>query len=147
MAISRSGWVVFAAIVIATAGVERIFVAIWAFRYDGAVPANLQGAIFGHSLTTYGWVWLAIAAVYFLGAWLVLDGSNAGRWFGIVVGAIGAVSAIWWMPYYPVWSLTYVVLGALVIYALAVHGGQREAATEVRHTAPQTPVGPATPVR
>jgi hypothetical protein len=28
-----------------------------------------------------------------------------------------------WMPYYPVWALTYVVLAVLVIYGLAVHGG------------------------
>jgi hypothetical protein len=146
MAISRSGWVVFASIVIATAGVQRIFDAIWAFRYDGAVPDDLQGAIFGRSLTTYGWVWLAVAAVYFLGAWLVLDGSNVGRWFGIVVAAIGAVSAIWWMPYYPVWSLTYVGLGGLVIYALAVHGGQRETAAHAHLSAPERPVGPQTPV-
>ena len=27
--------------------------------------------------------------------------------------AIGAISAIWWMPYYPIWSLTYIVLGVI----------------------------------
>jgi hypothetical protein len=26
-----------------------------------------------------------------------------------------------WMPYYPVWSLVYVALGILVVYALLVH--------------------------
>ncbi len=39
-----------------------------------------------------------------------------------VAGAIGAISAIWWMPYYPVWSLTYIALGVIVIYALAAYG-------------------------
>jgi len=24
------------------------------------------------------------------------------------------ISAVWWMPYYPIWSLTYVALGAAV---------------------------------
>ena len=33
-----------------------------------------------------------------------------------------AVSAIWWMPYYPVWSLTYIGLGGAVIWALTVYG-------------------------
>lgn len=32
-----------------------------------------------------------------------------------------------WMPYYPIWSLTYVGIGALVIFALAVYGGEAEA--------------------
>jgi len=36
------------------------------------------------------------------------------------------ISAIWWMPYYPIWSLTYIAIGALVIYALAVYGGKAE---------------------
>ena len=33
-----------------------------------------------------------------------------------------AVTAIWWMPYYPVWSLTYIVCGVLVIFALTMYG-------------------------
>ena len=32
-----------------------------------------------------------------------------------------------WMPYYPIWSLTYVGIGALVIFTLAVYGGEAEA--------------------
>ena len=36
--------------------------------------------------------------------------------------------AIWWMPYDPIWSLTYVAIGALVICALAADGGNAEAA-------------------
>jgi len=28
------------------------------------------------------------------------------------------------MPFYPVWSMTYIILGALVIYALTGHGGR-----------------------
>jgi hypothetical protein len=27
------------------------------------------------------------------------------------------------MPYYPMWSLAYVATGVLVVYALAVYGG------------------------
>ena len=27
---------------------------------------------------------------------------------GLVAGAIAEITAVWWMPYYPVWSLTYV---------------------------------------
>jgi hypothetical protein len=51
-----------------------------------------------------------------------------GPWVGIAAGAIGWISAIWWMPYDPVWSLTYVAIGALVICALAADGGNAEAA-------------------
>ena len=53
--------------------------------------------------------------------------SQFSRWFGIAAGAIGAISAIWWMPFYPVWSLTYVFICVLIIYTLAAHG-QKEPA-------------------
>jgi len=119
---------VFAAVVLGTAGIMRIFDAIWAFSYHGAIPANLQGALFGHSLKTYGWIYLVVAIVLIVCAALVFTGSQVGRWLGIVAAAIGCISAIWWMPYYPIWSLTYIAIGALVIYALAAYGGQTETA-------------------
>ena len=61
-------------------------------------------------------------------AFMVLGGSRVARWFGVVAGAVGAVSAIWWMPYYPVWSLTYIAIGALVVFGLIAYGGKVEAA-------------------
>lgn len=123
-----AGWVLFAGIVLGVAGIMRIFDAIWAFSYHGVLPENLQGAIFGHSLKTYGWVYLVVAAVLIVCAFLVFSGSQVGRWVGIAAAALMSVSAIWWMPYYPIWSLTYVAIGALVIYALAAYGGKTEAA-------------------
>jgi hypothetical protein len=97
------GWTMFAAIVLAVAGIMRIFDATWAFRYHGVLPGNLEAAIFGHSLKTYGWVYLAAAAVLILCAFLVLSGSQVGRWVAIVTGAIGCISAIWRMVFYPIW--------------------------------------------
>ena len=120
------GWLVFAAVVLGVAGIMRIFDAIWAFRYHGVLPENFEAAIFGHSLKTYGWIYLVVAAVLIVSAVLVLSGSQVARWVGVVAGAIGAISAIWWMPYYPIWSLTYIAIGALVIYALVVYGGEAE---------------------
>jgi hypothetical protein len=120
-----SGWLLFSAIVLGVAGFMRIFDAIWAFRYDGVLPENLEGALFGTSLTTYGWIYLVVGAILILSSVAVMSGSQFARWIGIIGAAIGAISAVWAMPYYPVWSLTYVLLGVLVIYGLAAHGGRR----------------------
>ncbi len=116
------GWLIFAAIVLGVAGIMRIFDAIWAFRYHGVLPENLENAIFGHSLKTYGWVYLVVGIVLIACAGGVVARSQISRWIGVFAGAVMAISAIWWMPYYPVWSLTYIGVGVLVIYALAVHG-------------------------
>jgi hypothetical protein len=124
----RSGWILFAAIMLGIAGVMRIFDAIWAFTYHGQLPENLEGAVFGHSLKTYGWVYIVVAAVLVICAAGVLTRSQAARWIGVAAGAVACISAVWWLPFYPIWSLTYVLLGALVIYALVAYG-QRDDAT------------------
>ena len=120
------GWIVFAAIVLGVAGVMRIFDSIWAFRYHGVLPQHLEDAIFGTSLKTYGWVYLVVGILLILSAFAVLSRSQIGIWVGVVFAAIASISAIWWMPYYPIWSLTYVGLGVLVIYALVAHGYDSE---------------------
>ena len=127
------GWIFFAAIVLGVAGIMRVFDAIWAFRYHGALPQNLENALFGTSLKTYGWVYLLVAAILIVCALAVLSRSQLGRWVGVAAGAIGAISAVWWMPYYPIWSITYVGLGVAVIYALVAHGG-RESDNTPKHT-------------
>ncbi|HXW34519.1 MAG TPA: hypothetical protein VEJ87_08060 [Acidimicrobiales bacterium] len=118
------GWLVFATVVLGLSGLMRIFDAIWAFSYHGALPDGLQGAIFGHSLKTYGWIYIVEAIILIGAAAGIVAGSPFARWVGIVAGALACLSAIWLMPYYPVWSFTYIVLGALVIYSLAAYGGE-----------------------
>jgi hypothetical protein len=121
------GWILFAAIVLGVAGIMRVFDAIWAFRYHGVLPENFEAALFGHSLKTYGWIYLVVAIILILSGFALIAGrSQVGRWIGVVAGAILAISAIWWMPYYPIWSLAYIAVGVLVVYALVAHGARDE---------------------
>ena len=85
------GWLFFAGTVLGIAGIMRIFDAIWAFRYHGAVPNNLENAIFGHSLKTYGWVYLVVAAILLLSSFGVMARSQFSRWIGIFAGAVMAI--------------------------------------------------------
>jgi len=112
----------FAGIVLMAAGVMRLFDAIWAFRYHGVLPAKFESALFGNSLRTYGWLWLAVAIILFVSGAGVLTRSQMARWFGVFAGFFLAISAIWWMPYYPIWSLMYIGVGVLVAYGLVVYG-------------------------
>ncbi len=120
---SGLGWLVFAGTVLGLAGLMRIIDAMWAFRYKGALPENLEGGVLGSNLTTYAWTWLVVGIVLVVASTLVLVQSQFARWVGFVAAAIGGVSAATWLPYYPVWSLTYVVLAVLVFYALVRYGG------------------------
>ena len=123
-----SGWTIFAGIALLTAGVMRIFDSIWAFRYHGVLPSNFEAAIFGHSLKTYGWVYLVVAIILILAGIGVMFQSQVSRWIGVFAAAVLGISAIWWMPYYPIWSLTYIGICFFVIYALVAYG-ERDALT------------------
>ena len=119
-----TGWRFFAGTVLGIAGIMRFFDAIWAWRYHGEVPDRLEGALFGRSLSTYGWVYFIVALILIGSSFGVLSGSQFSRWIGIIAGGVLAISAVWWLPYYPVWSLLYIAIGILVIYGLVVYGGR-----------------------
>jgi hypothetical protein len=122
----RSGWLTFSAIVLIIAGIMRVIDAIWAFGYHGALPDGLNGALLGHSLRTYGWLWLITGVILIAAGALVLGPSDrpsaeVSRWVGIIAAALGAISAIFVMPYYPVWALIYIAIAIMVIYGLSAH--------------------------
>jgi hypothetical protein len=119
-----TGWLFFAASVLGIAGFMRIIDSIWAFRYNGALPEGLKDGVLGDNLTTYAWTWLLVGALLILSSIIIVSRSQFGRWVGMIAAAIGAISAITWMPYYPVWSLVYISLAVFVLYALAAHGGR-----------------------
>jgi hypothetical protein len=124
------GWIIFAAVVLFVAGIMRIFDSIWAFRYKGAIPDHLQNGLLGTNLKNYGWLWLFVGILLILCGFGVMIRSQVSRWIGIFAGAVAAVTAIWWMPYYPIWSLTYIAIGVFVVYALAAYGSREPAITE-----------------
>ena len=120
------GWMIFAAVALGVAGIMRIFDSIWAFRVHNVV---LPDGTLGDNIRNYAWLWLIVGIILILCALGVMVRSQISRWIGIFAGAVAAISAIWWMPYYPVWSLAYIGVGVFVIYALAAYGS-RESVTQ-----------------
>jgi hypothetical protein len=118
------GWLFFAGTVLGFGGLMRIIDSIWGFRYKGALPDNLQDGVLGSNLKNYAWTWLIVGIILIVASILVLFRSQFARWVGYVAAVIGGLSAMTWMPYYPIWSLTYVGLAVLVFYALAQYGGR-----------------------
>ena len=120
-----SGWLLFAGTILGLAGLMRLLDSIWAFRYNGALPDSLKDGLLGDELTSYGWLWLIVGVLLIVSSFLLISRSQFARWVGYVAATIGALSAMTWMPYYPIWSLTYVGIFVLTFYALAAHGGRK----------------------
>ena len=124
--VRRSGWLTFSAVVLIIAGIMRVIDAIWALGYNGAVPDNLQGALLGQDLRTYGWVWLVTGIILIVAGALVMGpgdqpSAEISRWIGIIAAALGAISAMFVVPYYPVWAVIYIAIAIMVIYGLSAH--------------------------
>ena len=128
----RSGWLTFSAVVLIIAGIMRVIDAIWAFGYNGLIPYGLRGALLGDSLATYGWIWLFTGIILIAAGALLLGpgdrpGAEISRWLGIIAASLAAISAIFMMPYYPVWALLYIGIASMVIYGLTAHYGEQTA--------------------
>jgi len=121
------GWLFFAGTILGLAGVMRIIDSIWAFSYKGSLPDGLKDGVLGSDLKHYAWAWLIVGVVLVISSVMILARSQVARWVGFIAATIGAVSAMAWMPYYPVWSLTYVGMFVLTFYALARYGGREVA--------------------
>jgi len=127
-----SGWLTFSGVVLIVAGILRVIDAIWAFGYNGLIPDGLRGALLGTSLATYGWIWLFTGVILIAAGVLVFGpggrpGTEISRWIGIIAASLGAISAIFVMPYYPVWALLYIAIAIMVIYGLTAHYGDQTA--------------------
>jgi hypothetical protein len=121
----RLGWLTFAGVLLIVTGIMRIFDSIWAFRYNGTAVDNLHGALLGHSLTTYGVIWLIVGITSVVAGYLVVKPGSlhaeVARRAGMGVAGFNVILAVSWVPYYPVWSLIYIGIGLVLIYALLVH--------------------------
>jgi hypothetical protein len=79
------------------------------------------------------WIWLVIGIVLIAAGALVMGPSDrpsgeVSRWIGIIAAALGAISAMFLVPYYPVWSLIYIAIAIMVIYGLFAHYGEKATA-------------------
>ena len=122
-----AGWMTFAAVVLIFAGVMRFFDSIWAFRVGGKIQGGSDLAL-GDSVKTYGWVYLIIGAILVLAGIGILYRGQFSRWIGVIAAALGGLSAMPWLPLYPVWSLIYIFIAVMVMYALIAYGGREELA-------------------
>jgi len=71
-------------------------------------------------LKTWGWIVLIIGILELFAAFSLLSGKTFGRWVGLIVGSLNAISALLSIPAYPLWSLAIFALSLWIIYGLAV---------------------------
>jgi hypothetical protein len=118
-----SGWVMFASIMLAIAGVWNAIQGILAIA-EANIVGGAKEFIFS-DIKTWGWIIIVVGVLQVLAAFALWGGSELARWFGIATAAIGAIGQLAYAPAYPLWAVCLFAIDILVIYGLAVYAGSR----------------------
>jgi len=118
-----SGWVAFAAIVLALAGAFN-FIQGLALLLDDEWLVLQQDDILVFDLTAWGWILLIAGAIQFATAAGVRAGKPWSRALGVFIASIALLLNLLAIPIYPLWGIIFMVLSFLVIFALVVHGDE-----------------------
>lgn len=68
---------------------------------------------------------LFVGVLELVASWSIWTGGEFGRYFGIVVASLNAVSALMSIKAYPFWGVCLFGIDILIIYALVTYGGWR----------------------
>ena len=116
-----TGWIAFAGILMVIGGCLQAFYGLVAVLNDEWVVWGNAGSVY-LDITQWGWIHLVWGAVMVLAGLGVMSGNILARTLGVVLAAITAVVNFMFIPVYPLWSITVVVVAIVVIYALVAHG-------------------------
>ena len=114
----RSGWVTFAAIVMAAVGIARIISAITYFD-DSNEIANLTNGLWGDQLWFWGLWDLVVAALALFGSWSLMSNSEFGRIVAYVWAIVVIVNGFLILSVAPWYGAFAITLAILVVYGLA----------------------------
>jgi hypothetical protein len=123
MSENRSGWLLFAGIMIFIAGVLNTIYGIGAIS-DSKFFVDDTKYIFS-SLNTWGWITLIVGVFQLIAAVSIWRGGGFGMVIGMTVAMISAIVALLSIASYPLLSLAIFAVDVLIIYGLATYGGQR----------------------
>ena len=124
-----TGWVdwgIFAATMMVLGGVLNIVHGLVALVNDDWAVWSNSGAVY-LDLTTWGWVHILVGSLVILAGIGVLSGNVLARTVGVFLAGVSLVTNFLYMPVYPVWSITVIVLDVLMIWALTAHGREMRA--------------------
>lgn len=118
-----SGWVSFAGVMIAIAGVVDLVYGVAAIDRSSFFVQDAQYIV--SDLRTWGWVLVALGLLQFVVSLGIWARNQLARWFGVLIAGLNAIAALMLLPAHPWGAFAIFVLDLLVIYGLLAHA-QRE---------------------
>jgi hypothetical protein len=122
------GWVYFAGIMLLLLGGFQIIEGLTALFNRTYLLVSSNGLLVTANLAAWGWLHLLIGVVALVAGYGIIVGKRWAQVLGIVLACVSALVNLTYIAAYPLWSMTIIAVDIVVIYALAVHGREVNAA-------------------
>ena len=116
------GWIMFAAYFLIIGGVFDIMQGLAALFRDQSYFVVAEKGLLTFNFTSWGWIHLLFGLAMIGVGVLLLRGSTFARIIAILLVGLNMVSQFAWLAAYPVWGIIALIIDALILYALLVHG-------------------------
>ena len=116
-----TGWIGFAAVLLMIGGGLNALYGLLLLLDPNYVFWNANGAVVVNT-TTWGWIQMIVGVLVLLCGIGLFSGNMLARTFGVIFAAISLVANFFFIPVFPFWALTIIVIDALIIWAIMVHG-------------------------
>jgi predicted membrane metal-binding protein len=114
--------IVFAVALLVTVGFFNMIDGIAAIANSHVFIANAHYVV--GDLRVWGWVVLILGTLQIIAAVAVLAGSQAARWFAVVVISLNAIGQMFFIPAYPFWSLLIIAVDVVALWGLCAYGSR-----------------------
>lgn len=116
-----TGWIAFAGVMMMIGGLLNAFYGLIAVINDEWVVWGNRTAVY-LDISQWGWVHIIVGLVVTLCGFGVFSGNVLARSVGVLIASLSLIVNFFFVPAYPLWAMTVIVIDALVIWALIVHG-------------------------
>jgi len=114
--------IVFAVALLVTVGFFNLIDGIAAVANSHVFIANAHYVV--GDLRLWGWIALILGTLQIIAAIAVLAGSQAARWFAVVVIGLNAIGQMFFIPAYPFWSLVIIAVDIVALWGLCAYGSR-----------------------
>jgi hypothetical protein len=117
------GWSYFASIMmLVLGGLQAINGLVGIFKNNYYLVTSSH--IIAFDFKTWGWINLILGIIIFMAGLELLRGATWARVIAVLLAGLSLIANMGFVNSYPIWSITMMVIDALIIYALTVHGGE-----------------------
>ena len=120
--------IVFAVALLVTVGFFNLIDGIAAIANSHVFIANAHYVV--GDLRAWGWVVLILGVLQLIAAIAILAGSQAARWFAVVVIGLNAIGQMLFIPAYPFWSLLIIAVDIVALWGLCAYGSRENLEAE-----------------